>query len=491
MKSNLKILFVSSEVVPFAKSGGLADVSGSLPKALQEYGMDVRVVMPLYSAVRKNMFDPTPVIDNLHVISGGMNLSARVFKAKSQKRVPTYFVEREDLFSRPNLYGDSAGDYYDNFERFSFFSHAALKLAQRTDFKPDIIHCHDWQTGLIPALLKGPYKIDFFSETSVLFTIHNMGYQGIFPADKLAKTGLDSTVFFHQEGIEYWGNISLLKSGIVYSDAVTTVSPTYAEEIRTDEFGLGMEGILANKKKSLYGVLNGVDYNIWNPEKDKNINRPYSLNNMAGKKAAKKELINELSLKSNLIDKPLFGMVTRIDKQKGLDLVLEIMDEFMALDAGFVLLGSGDKYIEDAMIAASKKHSGKIGIGTGFNDPLAHKIIAGSDVFLIPSRYEPCGLTQMYALKYGTIPLVRATGGLNDTVFNYDNETGTGNGFKFDAADPVELLSCIREAAGLYKDKKHWAQLISNGMKENFSWNRSAEKYIEIYNETIQKKDLS
>ncbi len=490
MKSNLKILFVSSEVVPFAKSGGLADVSGSLPMALQEYGMDVRVVMPLYSSVRKNMLKPDPVTDALSVSLGGESLSAKVFEAKSQKRVPTYFIEREDLFGRPNLYGYSAGDYYDNLERFSFFSHAALRTAQEIGFKPDIIHCHDWQTGLIPALLKGSYAVDFFSGTSVMFTIHNMGYQGIFPAEKLDKTGLNGIDFFHQEGIEYWGNISLLKSGIIYADAVTTVSPTYAQEIQTDEFGLGMEGILANKKENLYGILNGVDYNIWNPEKDKNISRNYSPDNMSGKKAVKKELLEKTGLDKSLIDKPLFGMVTRIDKQKGIDLVLEVMDELMALDTGFVLLGSGDKHIEDAVIAASKKHSGKIGIGTGFNDPLAHQIIAGSDIFMIPSRYEPCGLTQMYALKYGTIPLVRATGGLNDTVFNYDKETGTGNGFKFDSADPDELLACITQAVSLYKDKRNWKQLISNAMKEDFSWNRSAEKYIEIYNGTIEKKDL-
>ena len=490
MKSSLKILFVSSEVVPYAKSGGLADVSGALPTALQESGMDVRIIMPLYSVVKKNMLNKTPVISDLPVSNGEIALMARIFETKSQKHVPTYFVSREDLFARPNLYGDSTGDYYDNLERFSFFSQAALEVARELNFRPDIIHCHDWQTGLIPALLKGPYRGKFFSNTHVLFTIHNMGYQGVFPEAKLAVTGLKRSNYYHQEGLEYWGNISLLKSGIVYSDAVTTVSPTYAEEIQSSELGMGMEGVLANQKDSLFGILNGVDYNVWNPEMDKYIVQNYSNKNMTGKALCKTNLLKEMNLDPLLKKKPLFGMVSRLDKQKGLDMLLEILDEFIALDAGFVLLGAGDSYIENAMLDASKRHKGKIGIGSGFNDPLAHKIIAGSDIFLIPSRYEPCGLTQMYALKYGTVPLVRATGGLNDTVFQYDTNTGTGNGFKFNAATSKDLLKSIQQSTALYKDKAEWKRLIENGMKEDFSWKKSAERYIEIYRKLKMKNIL-
>ena len=488
MESGLKILFVSSEVVPFAKSGGLADVSGALPVALRESGMDVRVVMPYYASVKTGMLNKTPVINGLAVPLGDMSLAARVFESKSQKRVPAYFIGREDLYGRPNLYGDSTGDYYDNLERFSYFSHAALRTSQEIDFRPDIIHCHDWQTGLIPALLKGPYSVKFFSNTSVLFTIHNMGYQGVFPLNKLSMTGLDSSDYYHKEGLEYWGSISLLKSGIMYADAVTTVSPTYAEEIQTHEFGMGMEGILANKKGALFGILNGVDYDVWNPEKDRHLARNYSIKNIAGKIICKKDLIREMNLDPSLRDKPLFGMVSRLDKQKGLDMLLEIMDEFIALDAGFVLLGSGDGYIENTMKEIAKRHTGKIGTGIGFNDPLAHKIMAGSDIFLIPSRYEPCGLTQMYALKYGTVPLVRATGGLNDTVFQYDTNKKTGNGFKFNSATSGELLKSIRQASALYKDKAEWKKLVSNGMKEDFSWKKSAEKYIEIYKEIHNRR---
>ena len=268
MEPTLKILFVSSEVVPYAKSGGLADVAGALPQALKEAGMDVRIVMPLYPSIKNVMLEKTPVIEKIPVPLGDLQLAAKAYVTKSSKRVPAYFVHREDLFFRPGLYGSTAGDYYDNLERFTFFCHAALRITRELDFKPDIIHCHDWQTGLVPALLKGPYNEQFFKGTSTLFTIHNMGYQGVFPGHKLPVTGLKGIDFYHQEGLEYWGNISLLKSGIVYADAVNTVSPTYAEEICMREFGLGMEGVLVNKKGALSGILNGVDYEIWNPEKD-------------------------------------------------------------------------------------------------------------------------------------------------------------------------------------------------------------------------------
>jgi starch synthase len=486
MESNLKILFIASEVVPYAKSGGLADVAGALPQALKEAGMDVRIVMPLYPSIKKVMLEKTPAIEKMAVPLGDLQLAAKTYVTRSSRRVPAYFVHREDLFFRPGLYGSTAGDYYDNLERFTFFCHAALRITRELDFKPDIIHCHDWQTGLVPALLKGPYNEQFFKGTSTLFTIHNMGYQGVFPGHKLPVTGLKGIDFYHQEGLEYWGNISLLKSGIVYADAVNTVSQTYAEEICMREFGLGMEGVLVNRKGSLSGILNGVDYEIWNPEKDSHIPKNYSLKNLSGKALCKKELINEMGLDPSLNEKPLFGMVSRMDKQKGLDMLLEIIDRLMALDTGLVLLGSGDAGIEKALAEAAKRYTGRIGIGTGFNDPLAHKIIAGSDIFLIPSRYEPCGLTQMYALKYGTIPLVRATGGLNDTVFPYVR--GRGNGFKFSGTTSEEFLSCILQAIELYKNKAEWKKIISNGMKEDFSWKKSGDKYIELYRKLKEQK---
>jgi starch synthase len=489
MEPSLKIMFVSSEVVPYAKSGGLADVAGALPQALMDVGMDVRIVMPLYSTIKKIMLDKNPVIEKMAVPLGDLHLTANVYVTRSGKRVPTYFIHREDLFSRPGLYGSSTGDYYDNLERFTFFCHAVLRIARELGFRPDIIHCNDWQTGLVPALIKGPYNEQFFKGTSTLFTIHNMGYQGVFPGHKISITGLKGIEFYHQEGLEYWGNISLLKSGIVYADAVNTVSPTYAEEIRTREFGLGMEGVLDNKKELLSGILNGVDYEIWSPEKDIHIPKNYSLKNLSGKALCKKELIKEMGLDPSLLEKPILGMVSRLDKQKGLDLLIDIIDKLMALDTGLVMLGSGDPNIETALAEAKKRYPEKIGIGTGFNDPLAHKIIAGSDFFIIPSRYEPCGLTQMYALKYGTVPVVRATGGLNDTVFPY--EKGNGNGFKFTGATPEELLSCIKQAIDLYKNKTEWKRIITNGMKEDFSWKKSGDRYIELYRKLKEQKMIT
>jgi starch synthase len=489
MEPTLKIMFVSSEVVPYAKSGGLADVAGALPHALTEAGMDVRIVMPLYPSVKKVMLEKIPVIEKMSVPLGDLQLAAKVYVTKSSKRVTSYFVHREDLFFRPGLYGNTAGDYYDNLERFTFFCHAALKITRELGFRPDIIHCHDWQTGLVPALIKGPYNEAYFKGTSTLFTIHNMGYQGVFPGHKLPVTGLNGIEFYHQEGLEYWGNISLLKSGIVYADAVNTVSPTYAEEIRTREFGLGMEGVLVNKKEALSGILNGVDYEIWSPEKDIHIPKNYSLKNLSGKTLCKKELIKEMGLDPSLFEKPILGMVSRLDKQKGLDLLIDIIDKLMVLDTGLVLLGSGDTNIEKALAEAKKRYPGKIGIGTGFNDPLAHRIIAGSDIFLIPSRYEPCGLTQMYALKYGTVPVVRATGGLNDTVFPY--EKGMGNGFKFEGSTPDEFLLSMVKAIDLYKNKMEWKRIITNGMKEDFSWKKSADRYIELYRKLKEQRMIT
>lgn len=482
MEKALKVLFVSPEVVPFAKSGGLADVAGSLPGALKKAGVDVRVIMPFYGSIRNKNYRIRPLIKDLSVPVSGMHLKAGVFQTRTEDRVPVYLIEREDLYERPNLYGNYSGDYYDNLERFSFFCHASILTALKLGFRPDIIHTHDWQTGLIAPLLKGYYSDEaFFSATKTVFTIHNMGYQGIFNENRLPATGLENAGYFHPDGFEYWGNLNLLKSGIVYSDIITTVSPTYAAEIQTKEYGMGMEGVLESRKDRLFGILNGIDYKIWNPSTDKNIPKNYSLKRLSGKSACKEALLKEMELDPILKDRPVFGMVTRLDKQKGLDIVLSIINRAIRLDAGFVLLGSGDVSIEKALKKAALKHNGKIGIGTGFNDPLAHKIIAGSDIFMIPSRYEPCGLTQMYALKYGTIPLVRSTGGLNDTVTEYNPETGTGNGFKFTGSAPGDLLRAVKNSVLLYENKEGWKKLIINAMKEDFSWRKSAEEYVDVY----------
>jgi starch synthase len=482
MPDNIKVLFLSSEVMPFAKTGGLADVAGSLPLALRRAGVDVRLVMPFYRIIREGGYKTLMILRDIEIPFGERILRANIFETSLGEDIPVYLVEREDMFDRPNLYGNSKGDYYDNLERFGFFSHAALKTSQAAGFSPDIVHCHDWQTGLVPALLKGPYRTSKgLSNASSVFTIHNMGYQGIFNSDKLAMTGLSGPKYFHPDGLEYWGSISLLKAGIVYSDAITTVSPTYAGEIMSHEYGLGMEGVLLGRRNALHGILNGVDYNEWSPAKDRHISALYSRKALSGKSKCKKELLRETALDPGLIDKPLIGMISRLDKQKGLDILIPVLEDVLKLDTGMILLGSGDEQVENALRKAADRNPGRMAIFTGFNDPLAHRIMAGADIFLIPSRYEPCGLTQMYALKYGTVPVVRATGGLNDTIEQFDSQLMKGNGLKFGLYNSQALFDALKTAVGLYKDNKAWRRLMGNGMKSDFSWDRSAERYLDIY----------
>ncbi|MFC1883853.1 glycogen synthase GlgA [Thermodesulfobacteriota bacterium] len=481
----MKILFLSPEVAPFAKTGGLADVAGSLPKELRNLGADVCVIFPFYRVVRQGNFKAHEVLKGINIPLGQRQYSSSIYQVAWDGGVPVYLVEREDMYDRPNLYGDLRGDYYDNLERFTFLSHAALKFTEKNNFIPDIIHCHDWQTGLVPALIKGPYSSSrALKDTKSVFTIHNIGYQGIFPADDFNVTALPISDFFHQEGMEFWGNFSLLKAGIIYSDAVTTVSPQYARDIRTAEYGMGMEEILQFRGPSLSGILNGVDYGIWNPSDDQHIAEKYSVEDIKGKSVCKESIINEMGLSPSVKDGPLLCAVSRLDIQKGMDLIIKILDKILKMDVGIIILGSGGGEIEEKLLRVSKGNEGRVGIKIGFDDGLAHRIIAGSDIFMIPSRYEPCGLTQMYALKYGTVPVVRATGGLDDTISEYNPDTGKGNGFKFYAFEPNEFLDAIKRALKLYRNKGKWKNLIKTGMESDFSWGRSARKYLKLY-ETI------
>lgn len=484
----LKVLFLSPEVVPFAKTGGLADVAGALPSALKRLGADVRLVLPLYRVVREGDFQMRPLLNDLPIPLGKEKFAAGVLEAKTADDIPVYLIERDDMYDRPNLYGNARGDYYDNLERFTFFAHASLRIAKAISFKPDVIHCHDWQTGLVPALLKGPYTGESTRDgTPSVFTIHNIGYQGIFPDEKLSVTGLPKSDFFHAEGLEFWGQMSLLKAGIVYSEAITTVSPKYAEEIKTPEYGMGMEGVLKHRSTFLHGILNGVDYRLWNPAGDSHIAAKYSTQKMQGKGRCKEALIEEMDLDPSLQARPLLGMISRLDAQKGLDLVVKILGGILELDVGLVVLGSGDEKIQQAIQRAAKKNPGRVGLFIGFNEPLAHRIMAGADVFLIPSRYEPCGLTQMYALKYGTVPVVRSTGGLDDTIVQFDPKEGEGNGFKFGPYKPESFLAALRKAIDLFHDAEAWKKLVANGMKADFSWDRSAQRYLELYHTVIEK----
>lgn len=487
MAEKLKVFFLSPEVVPFAKTGGLADVAGALPGALKKLGADVRVGLPYYRMIKEQSLSTVKALEGLDVPLGDQILRGDVLATETEDGIPVYFFEREDLFDRPNLYGTPEGDYYDNLERFAFFSQAALLFAKEIRFDFDVVHCHDWQTGLVPVYLKTLYKTDpFLSGAVSVFTVHNIGYPGIFPRDKLPVSGLPAGEY-HMAGIEYWGNMSLLKAGIVYSDAITTVSPKYSQEIQTSEYGMGMEGILSGRRVFLHGILNGVDYVLWNPATDTHVPANYSLQEPAGKKRCKESLMKEMGLDPALKERPLLAMISRLSTQKGLDLLVHILDEVLEFDVGLVVLGSGDEKIQRAIQGAADRHSGRVGMKIGFDEPLAHRIMAGADILLIPSRYEPCGLTQMYALKYGTVPVVRATGGLDDTIVPFDARTGDGNGFKFGPYEAGAFLETIREAVELFNDSRTWKTLVANGMKADFSWDRSAQSYLDLYQSLLRK----
>lgn len=486
-EKSLSVLFLSPEAAPFAKTGGLADVAGSLPDALKRQGVDVRVGMPFYRVAREGGFLTRPLFSGLEVPLGRALLKGNGVETSTKEGVPVYLFEREDLFDRPNLYATSEGDYYDNLERFAYFSRAALLFAKRMGSPIDVIHCHDWQTGLVPAYLKTLYQDDpFFAKTATLFTIHNIGYQGLFPEDKLAVCGLTSESF-QLEGVEYWGRISLLKAGMVYADALTTVSPSYAKEIQTPEFGLGMEGVLKKRSAELHGILNGADYAVWSPENDGHIPYPYDHQTLGEKARNKEALLDELGLKEDFKDRPLFGMISRLSAQKGSDLLVQVMEDMVGLGAGVVILGAGEETYQTLLEKAARRNPDAVSLRIGFDESLAHRMMAGVDMLLIPSLYEPCGLTQMYALRYGTVPVVRATGGLDDTIVPFDPETKQGNGFKFGPYTPEALMEAVREAVRLYHEPAPWKVLMTNAMKEDFSWDRSAQRYVELYQSIISR----
>ncbi len=473
---------VASEAVPFAKTGGLADVAGSLPPALQRQGVETALVLPAYRTILETGYSWRSIYTNMPVPLGNVTLPADVLEGETEEGVRVYLISRQDLFNRPALYGDHHGDYYDNLERFSFFCHGVLRLANQLSITPHLLHLHDWQTGLIPALLKGPYR-DWpnLSGMPTVFTIHNLGYQGNYGADRLPVTGLSYARFFHPEALEYWGGFSLLKSGILYAHAVTTVSPTYAREIQSEEGGMSMAPVLRSRGGDVRGILNGVDYGIWNPETDPHIEANYSGHDLAGKSECKAALLRELQLESKLMDAPLFCMISRLDVQKGFDLLLSSMDSIMETGAGMVILGSGNEWISHDLAEAQKRFPGRMALKTGFDPNLAHRMMAGADIFLMPSLYEPCGLTQMYALKYGTVPVVRGTGGLEDTVSSFDPATGEGNGFKFYAYEKDALMHSLHQALRCFESPSKWKKLVQNGMKADFSWDRSAREYADIY----------
>ncbi|HLA68081.1 MAG TPA: glycogen synthase GlgA [Bacteroidota bacterium] len=492
MSKPLNILFVSSEVEPFAKTGGLADVSSSLPKAIKESGHEIRIMMPRYRFISERKFKlhdiirlkdiPIPVGNSIEL--GNVKSS---FISNLKDKVQVYFLDNEKFFGRDGVYQSPVGkkDYQDNDERFIFFCHGVIETLKRLGWQPDIIHCNDWQTGLIPAYLKTLHSGDpFFKNIKTVFTIHNMAYQGSFSSEAFAKSGLPKDLF-KPEGAEAYGKFNFLKTALYFSDAITTVSQKYAEEIcHSEELGAGLNGLLSHRKKDLHGILNGIDYHQWNPLTDDHIYRKYDLKSLEAKVDNKKALVKRFGL-SYSDSVPLVGAISRLVEQKGFDLVLEAMDELMKLDIQFILLGSGDPKAEKKFEAFHKKYSSKMGVFFGFDEELAHLIEAGSDLFLMPSRYEPCGLNQMYSMRYGTIPVVRATGGLDDTVEDHSGN-GKGTGIKFEKFDAKELVKAVQRGIKIYQQPDEWKKLMRNGMMKDFSWEHSARKYVGLYKELLK-----
>jgi len=483
----MKILLASSEMVPFSKTGGLADVAGALSKALGMLGHEVCAVVPLHKVTKDKGFAVEDIDCTFSVPMSDREEFGEIFKTKLGN-VTVYFIGKEAYYGRDHLYGTPKGDYADNAERFIFFSKAVLELCNVLDFEPDVIHCNDWQAGLIPIYLNTLLKDEpNFRSVASIFTIHNIGYQGLFWHLDMHLTNLPWDLF-NPEGIEYYGKINLLKAGIVGADVVNTVSPRYAREIQTKEFGCGMEGILRKRADRLYGVLNGVDYEEWKPETDKYIAMRYGPSNLAGKAVCKKDLLEQYGLPV-LDDTPLLGIISRLADQKGFDILAPIIDRIVERDYQLVLLGTGEEKYHELFTDIAKKYPQRVGVKLAFSNELAHKIEAGADIFLMPSRYEPCGLNQMYSLKYGTVPLVRATGGLDDTIIDYPTyRSPSGNGFKFEEYSSEGLLAKLKEALAFYHNKEEWERIMINAMACDFSWDASAKKYEELYKKAITYK---
>ncbi|HJV36518.1 glycogen synthase GlgA [Geomonas sp.] len=484
----MKILFVASEVTPFAKTGGLADVAGALPKTLRSLGHDVRIMMPFYSVVERGGMAVRKGRKSASVFVDGIEKKGFLRQA-SLGEIPVYLIENKEYFSREELYGTPSGDYPDNAQRFSFFCRCVLELLKKMDFRPDIIHCHDWQTALIPHYLKHERKNDpFFTKTGVIFTIHNLAYQGLFPVEALETMGL-SKECFTMDNLEFYGKINLLKGGIVAADLVTTVSEAYCREIQTPEMGCGMHGVLQTRKDDLYGILNGVDYEEWNPATDKDIMKNYSHASLSGKVVDKIGLQRTMGLAS-APETPLIGMVSRMVAHKGFDLITELLPVLSKAPLQLVLLGSGDERYLKALNDAKAAGARNIAFSTGFNHALAPKIYAGSDMFLMPSFFEPCGLGQLIAMRFGSVPVVRKTGGLADSVCDPMETDKTPNGFVFEEYTADALWDAISRAITAYQDKPLWKKLMRRGMSCDFSWQHSVHKYLELYRKALHRKGV-
>ncbi len=491
MSRPLNVLFVSSEVEPFSKTGGLADVSGALPKALKSLGHDVRVATPFYGFVANRLKTWTDELQDVQVpVGSNIYLAAikSVCGTDSPTGIHTHFLDNQILFNRPGIYGDPATgqDYGDNDERFMFFSRGILEFIQRLSWRPDIIHCNDWQTGLVAPLLKTVFSGNaFFAHTKTVFTIHNMAYQGMFPQESFWKTFLPPELLFN-ESVSTFGHLNCMKAGLVFSDSVTTVSRKYAQEIQTEEFGYGLHGVAHMRAPNLRGILNGVDYTVWDPSVDTLIPQRYTATTIANKIENKRALLAQMNLPFDE-SVPLIGIVSRLAHQKGFDLLMQVFERMMHMGVQMVMLGSGEQRYAEFFSHAERAFPRQFALRLGFDNALAHLIEAGSDMFLMPSLYEPCGLNQIYSLRYGTVPIVRATGGLDDTIEEFQPGANTGTGFKFAGYDPGQLLHAMHRATHVFRQRDQWAALTLNGMKKDYSWEVSARQYVDLYKSLIKE----
>ena len=484
----MKITFAASECVPFSKTGGLADVVGALPQALAALGHDVTVFLPKYKQTK--LAAAKTVLPSVTVPFDDQYRFCSVLDGGSQHGVRFYFIDYPPFFERDALYGTPTGDYPDNAERFALYSRAVLEASKAMGV-PDVFHCHDWQSALIPVLLRTNYADDpAFRGVPVVFTIHNMGYQGLFSPDTLPLLGLPWDLFT-MDKLEFFGKANFLKGALVFSDFITTVSKKYSQEIQTPEYGFGLEGVLRARSATVTGILNGVDYNEWSPEMDKFIKAKYSPADLKGKAACKADLLAEFGCTDTASKLPVIGIVSRFAAQKGFDLIAQVMDRLAREEMIICALGSGDKEYQDMFTRMHQQFPNKILIKVAYDNTIAHKIEAGSDMFLMPSRYEPCGLNQIYSLKYGTVPVVRATGGLDDTIENWDPKTQKGTGFKFSEYSGEALYKTIQAALTAYKDQAGWQQLMRNGMGKDFSWGASAKEYVRVFERVKQARSAA
>jgi starch synthase len=482
----MQIVFAASEGVPYSKTGGLADVVGALPPALVQLGHQVSVFLPRYKQTKLPPSAKT-VIPSLTIPFDDKYRFCSVIDGATQSGVKFYFIEYPPFFERDALYGTSLGDYRDNAERFALYSRAVLEATKILGI-PELFHCHDWQTALIPILLRSVYEDDpAFEGVGSVFTIHNMGYQGLFPADTLPLLMLPWDLFTIGK-LEFFGKANFLKGAIVFADYVTTVSKKYSQEIQTAEYGFGLEGVLKARAATVAGILNGVDYTEWSPEHDPYIVARYSADDLGGKVECKKDLLRQFGLENADLQLPVIGIVSRFAAQKGFDLLSQVADRLATEEMIMTVLGTGDKDYEDLLKRLHRMFPNKIAVKVAYDNGLAHKIEAGADMFLMPSHYEPCGLNQIYSMRYGTVPIVRATGGLDDTIEHWDPKTGRGTGFKFPEYTSDALLATVRTALLAFKDREGWKKLMRNGMTRDHSWSISAREYVKVYERVKQMK---